>query len=84
MLKLHESINAPELREAIKGAHCGFCEPLMDLSDLPFPGYEHDGGVVVQGYAKKQWVYITCPKCQYQWAYWKLVKHAQRFKELGF
>ena len=83
-LRLHEVIQAPELRAPISGAHCGVCNPLVDLANLPFQGYEHDGGVQVKGFDKKQWVYVTCPQCGEKWAYWKLLKHAKRFKELGF
>lgn len=33
----------------------------------------HDGGIKVKGYADKQWVYVNCPKCGYDWALWKLL-----------
>jgi hypothetical protein len=29
--------------------------------------YEHDGGVEVPGMDKKQWLFITCPRCEQQW-----------------
>ena len=36
--------------------------------------YDHDDGIVVPGKDVKQWVYFTCPKCQYQNAWWKLLR----------
>jgi hypothetical protein len=51
---------------------CGWCQ--TDLSGVPIEHYDHDGGYEVPGYEKKQWLYITCPKCHYQWALWKLRK----------
>jgi len=34
--------------------------------------YPHNGGWNVEGFDKKQWLYITCPGCGYQWALHKL------------
>ncbi|WP_048181333.1 DUF6011 domain-containing protein [Methanosarcina sp. MTP4] len=34
--------------------------------------YDHDCGETLAGFSHPQWVYLTCPKCGYQWAYWKL------------
>ena len=31
----------------------------------------HEGGILVLGMGR-QWVYIHCPKCGYDWALWKL------------
>lgn len=43
---------------------------------IPLPDkimhYEHDGGWDVPGFVEKQWLFITCPKCQNQWSLWKL------------
>ena len=44
----------------------------VDLSHLPIEHYDHDGGWRVLGFKERQWLYITCPKCSYQWALWKL------------
>jgi hypothetical protein len=53
-----------------------------DLSDDECPtcgaplshvkGYSHEGGWDVRGFARKQWLYRTCPKCRYDWALWKI------------
>lgn len=34
--------------------------------------YPHEGGWPVEGMDKKQWLYIHCQKCGYEWALWKL------------
>jgi hypothetical protein len=35
--------------------------------------YEHEGGWNVDGFGgKKQWLYKVCPKCESEWALWKL------------
>lgn len=34
--------------------------------------YEHEGGWKVDGFAKKQWLSLKCPKCGYAWSLWKL------------
>jgi len=47
---------------------CGF----KGLKGLPIEHYDHDGGWPVEGFKEKQWLYVTCPKCGYQWALWKL------------
>jgi len=46
---------------------CGF----EGLDKLPIEYYPHDGGWDI-GYKRKQWLYVTCPDCEYQWALWKL------------
>lgn len=35
--------------------------------------YLHDGGLLSSD-GKKYWLYYVCPKCGYQWAYWKIIK----------
>jgi hypothetical protein len=47
---------------------CGY----VGLSKLRIEHYDHDGGWPVEGFKEKQWLYVTCPKCGYQWALWKL------------
>jgi hypothetical protein len=34
--------------------------------------YSHENGWQVDGHFERQWLYITCPKCKYDWALWKL------------
>lgn len=47
---------------------CGF----EGLDTLPIESYDHSGGWEVEGFQSKQWLYIHCPKCDYDWALWKL------------
>jgi len=35
--------------------------------------YPHDGGLQDSN-GQRMWLYYTCPKCKYQWAYWKILK----------
>jgi hypothetical protein len=34
--------------------------------------YEHDGGVYIKGKKERQWLYFTCSRCGYQWAWHKI------------
>jgi hypothetical protein len=64
----------------IKGATCKWCasrsagRPAKEVSleHLTIEHYEHDGGWPVKGYQQRRWLYVTCPKCDYQWSLWKL------------
>ena len=48
---------------------CGYqFHPMDDVSMYP-----HDGGLP-DGESNRWWVYVTCPKCKYQWAWWKLIR----------
>ncbi len=44
--------------------------------------YEHDGGVFVESFKEKQWVYFTCSRCKYQWALHKLLNRLERQTEV--
>jgi len=44
----------------------------QQLAYLPIQKYDHDGGWNVLGYKNRQWLYVTCPKCGYEWSLWKL------------
>jgi hypothetical protein len=37
-------------------------------------GYDHDGGVEVEGFKEKQWVYLTCTKCGHQWSFQHILR----------
>jgi hypothetical protein len=34
--------------------------------------YEHADGWLVRGMENKQWLYLYCARCEYEWALWKL------------
>ena len=40
--------------------------------------YDHDGGIPVQGFKEKQWVYVHCDACGYDWALWKILNRMKR------
>jgi len=54
--------------EAVTPKTCKICNGSLGLIEH----YDHDGGWLVDGFEKKQWLYRTCFKCGYQWAIWKL------------
>lgn len=64
-------INLDELAELIdeKKPLC-ICGKELKGSGLNHYG-PHDGGIYVEGYAEKRWVYITC-SCGYDMALWKI------------
>lgn len=41
-----------------------------------FRSYDHPNGYAVLGCEKPQWLYIECLRCQYQWAFWKLLRYS--------
>lgn len=54
---------------ADKAPRCEWCRaPLRG----PIQHYPHPGGWKVAGEEGRQWLYVVCPKCGYQWALWKL------------
>jgi hypothetical protein len=34
--------------------------------------YDHDGGWLVAGFERRQWLSIKCSGCHYEWSLWKL------------
>ena len=55
-----------------KGIGLQTCDCGEPITPLTIDMYPHEGGIKVDGETKKQWVYIHCRKCQYDWALWKL------------
>ena len=53
----------------VEGKRCRWCgAPLSG----PIHHYPHPGGWKVEGFPERQWLYVICPGCGYQWALWKL------------
>lgn len=42
--------------------------------------YEHDGGIDVPTEDTKQWVYVTCQRCQYQWSWTKILRRGKQLE----
>lgn len=61
-----------DYRKQITRNECADRCNFKGLKSLPIEHYDHDGGWPVEGFKEKQWLYVTCPKCGYQWALWKL------------
>ena len=59
-----------DYQKLLKGKKCRWCG--TPLEDLPIEHYDHDDGWEVEGFERRQWLYVVCPKCGYQWALWKL------------
>jgi hypothetical protein len=55
-----------------KGINCQFCKHKLSSKDVDM--YEHEGGIMTPYHSLKQWVYVTCPKCEYQWSHVKILK----------
>ena len=64
---LYENLEAFRRQITQTECSCGF----NGLDKLPIEYYPHDGGWDI-GYKRRQWLYVTCPNCEYQWALWKL------------
>lgn len=63
------------------GCPCGDCGEILGAAgtaDFGVPtapfidNYPHPQGWEVEGFAERQWLYITCEHCRYQNALWKL------------
>lgn len=50
------------------------------LSGTNIKAYPHEGGIHVEDREGKQWVYVHCSACGYDWALWKLVNRAKAVK----
>jgi len=53
-----------------RGAKCD-CGYIFKEND--FHSYDHSYGVKLADFKSKQWVYATCPLCQYDFALWKII-----------
>ncbi len=58
-----------DFEKLIEGKVCRWCGELLPAK---VEYYEHSGGLIVDGFAEKLWLYVTCTKCKYQWALRKL------------
>lgn len=55
----------------IKASECSWCG-YDGLDKLSIQHYGNDDGWKLNGHIQKQWLYVTCPRCDYDWALWKL------------
>lgn len=56
-----------ELDEDVKKKEpdCRFCDGMLGAVE----SYDHDGGLKIEGYVKRQWVYWICMKCGQEWSH---------------
>jgi len=59
-----------DYQRLLEGKHCKWCGTPLWNQRIEY--YPHSDGWEVEGFLEKQWLYVTCPKCGYQWALWKL------------
>jgi len=73
-----ENMNLAKIAKTLvsKGAKCIMCGTLFSERDIE--SYDHGSGISVKDYDKPQWVYMTCRKCHYQSALWKILNKFQR------
>ena len=53
------------------------CEFLIESPNIM--GYEHSGGSK-DSFGKRWWMYVHCPKCEYDWALHKIDKRVQKLE----
>lgn len=58
-------------KELITHTKCEWCG-YEGLDKEPVQAYPHYGGWKIQEEFRKQWLFIVCPDCDYEWALWKL------------
>jgi len=63
-----------DYEKMIKGKDCRWCSKRGKKVLLPskIKFYDHSGGWEVDGFEEKQWLYVECPKCGYEWSLQKL------------
>lgn len=54
----------------VKDTKCKFCSTELPVGCIEY--YDHEQGWQVEGFQKKQWLYVTCKKCGHQWSLEKL------------
>ena len=59
---------------------CLKCGTDLDLSNLKH--YEHEGGLLLRKYLKKQWLFAECSECQYDSNYSKLLHYFEKKEDL--
>lgn len=55
----------------IKRKECS-CGAKLNIKPTNIQHYDHSNGYEVKDFEKKQWLYVHCGNCEYDWAIWKL------------
>ena len=48
------------------------CKDHHPVTGMEVITFDHPAGYNLPGYGQPQWVVIRCPKCNYEWSFWKL------------
>lgn len=69
-----EGLTLDEIEKKIRKAHgkCYKCKREIKYGTIR--SYDHEGGIKVKGFRKKQWVYFLCPYCNSMSALWKVIR----------
>lgn len=59
-----------EIKKKITIDKCRWCGSELNKDNIDM--YPHEGGWIIDGMSEKQWLYIHCNKCDYDWPIWKL------------
>ena len=60
-----------DYEKLLEGKKCRWHQEPIALP-TKLKSYDHDGGYVVEGFEKKQWLYLTCESWGYDWSIRKL------------
>jgi len=63
-------MNRSGYAELIEGASCRWCGYALPTDEIQ--NYNHGGGWQLDGYTRRQWLYVECRRCDYQWSLAKL------------
>lgn len=55
----------------------GTCQCGHSLTSVRMQRYDHKGGIELDEFDVPQWIYFTCPKCDYQNAFWKILRRIE-------
>ena len=64
-------VKIEDYRKKIRAGQCRFCK-FEGLNNEEIRHYDHAGGYKVDGMSARQWLFIVCPQCEYEWVLWKL------------
>jgi len=53
----------------VEGVTCRWCGYALPTE---IQNYNHGGGWELEGYTRRQWLYVECRRCDYQWSLAKL------------
>lgn len=58
-----------DYEQQIERAVCRWCSTKLPSVIQMYP---HSDGWTIEGMSERQWLYVHCVKCEYDWSLWKL------------